>query len=1035
MNPMKSLRLLSSLLSRAGLLACCLFGVARLPAQTSASGTIEGRVFNAATGLALANARVTVEGAGRDVLTDETGTFHATGVAPGAAQVTVSYVGFAPQTFVARVPASGAVQHDVELALAGEATGSTGQVVQLAAFNVVSSREMSAQAIAMNEQRTAANMKTVVAYDEYGERGNEHIGEFLRFIPGVALNDSGLVANEIILRGFPSEHTQISVDGGQIAGARGGNTRSISVLEIPTASISRVEVNKLPTPDLPAAGLGGSLNVISKNGFESRKPVFNYSAYMLFNSHDAGVFGGGPRGHVPGTSPKIKEPSFAFDYLRPVSRNFAFTVGATRTWRQLPITGADETPTWNLVNLFQRQSQWQNLDQVLKTVSGQLGSDWRLGPRDVISVKASYRKASSYITRNVLTVNFGTGATGGETFTQGAATGVGTVTMNSGSDDELVNTSKLFTAKYTHRGDTWHLDAFGSFSHAEFAQENLRNGHFATVGATIPNLVLRGEGIGEGGATIPRRYSAATRTGAAVDILNGANYTVNTFGANDPDYDTYRGTGTLDATREFRAPLPWKLKAGFAVDRLERYRVQRAYSWAFRPNGLSTPAALLAGGYDLFDQEFNRETQPVFGARGNWISKYKAFQLYQQHPDWFVFDEANYYQNYATNLMRLVETVSAGYVRTDVRLLDNRLHLIAGVRYENTTDSGYGPRNDPSAQYQKDARGNLLDANPAQAGLQPVFLTNDPLARAQLRFTPQGTQVRRSYADFYPSVNASYEITDSLLLRAAYARTIGRPNVNFITPGSTFSEPTVAQPTITVNNPSLRPWTADNFDLAIEAYNVKGATASVGVFRKNIRDFFGSVRTDVTPALLEQYGIADDPAYTGYELVTMANAGDAKITGVELNYRQSLTFLPAWAKGFQVFFNASRMRLSGSAAAEFDGFNPSNYSAGINFVRPRYFIKLSGTFQGETRRSLAGVSAANGIPANTYTYQDARRRFSLAVQYSLSKQLSLFGTINDLDGGFNPRSLRYAPGTPGYAKISRHQELGSTITVGVKGTF
>jgi TonB-dependent receptor len=514
-------------------------------------------------------------------------------------------------------------------------------------------------------------------------------------------------------------------------------------------------------------------------------------------------------------------------------------------------------------------------------------------------------------------------------------------------------------------------------------------------------------------------------------VLDGANYTVASFGSVDPDYDSYRMTGNLDATHEFRTKLPLTVKTGFAVDRLERYRSQQSYSYDFRPNGLSTPAALLAGNYDLFDDEFDRETKPVYAAPGRWISKKKAYELFQQHPDWFVLNEATRYQNYVTNQLRLVETVSSGYIRTDLRLLDNKLLIVTGVRYEETSDSGYGPLNDPSAQYQKDANGNLIRT----AAGAPIFLSNDPLVRAQQRYVAKGTQVRRNYGDFYPSINASYTILPNLIARVAYARTIGRPNVNFITPGSTYSEPTVAQPTITVNNPSLKPWTADNFDVTLEAYNLKGAVASIGAFRKNIKDFFGSTRTAATPALLDQYGLSGDPLYLDYDIVTMANAGDAKISGVEFNYRQSLTFLPDWARGFQVFVNGSKMSLDGSSSAEFDGFNPSTYAAGVNFVRPRFFIKLSGTYQGETRRTLNAVSAANGIPADTYNYQDARKRLSLAIQYSFTKHFSLFGTMADLDGGFNPRSLRYAPGTPEYAKVSRYQQLGSTITVGVKGTF
>jgi outer membrane receptor protein involved in Fe transport len=132
----------------------------------------------------------------------------------------------------------------------------------------------------MNE-RFAPNIKNVVAIDEYGDRGDENIGEFLRFLPGVALNDSGHVPNEVTLRGFPANTSGVTIDGGDVMGARGGDTRALSLLEVPMSNVSRVEVTKVPTPDMPASGLGGSLNIISKGGFEARKPSFSYQMYQL----------------------------------------------------------------------------------------------------------------------------------------------------------------------------------------------------------------------------------------------------------------------------------------------------------------------------------------------------------------------------------------------------------------------------------------------------------------------------------------------------------------------------------------------------------------------------------------------------------------------------------------------------------------------------------------------------------------------------------------------------------------------------------
>ncbi len=52
-------------------------------AAAQGAGTIEGRVFEAHEGSALANARVILEGTGAEAVTDESGTFRFSGVRPG----------------------------------------------------------------------------------------------------------------------------------------------------------------------------------------------------------------------------------------------------------------------------------------------------------------------------------------------------------------------------------------------------------------------------------------------------------------------------------------------------------------------------------------------------------------------------------------------------------------------------------------------------------------------------------------------------------------------------------------------------------------------------------------------------------------------------------------------------------------------------------------------------------------------------------------------------------------------------------------
>jgi hypothetical protein len=59
---------------------------------------------------------------------------------------------------------------------------------------------------------------------------------------------------------------------------------------------------------------------------------------------------------------------------------------------------------------------------------------------------------------------------------------------------------------------------------------------------------------------------------------------------------------------------------------------------------------------------------------------------------------------------------------------------------------------------------------------------------------------------------------------------------------------------------------------------------------------------------------------------------------------------------------------------------------------------------------------------------------SAYAQYSFSRRYSLYATIKDI-GGLTIHELRYAPGTPDFARGARLQKLGYILTVGVKGTF
>ncbi|HEY1108271.1 MAG TPA: carboxypeptidase regulatory-like domain-containing protein, partial [Opitutaceae bacterium] len=163
-------------------------------AQTAASasqatGSIAGRVLNVGTGQYLTNARVTVKGTNTTVFTDRDGNYRIAGVPSGPATLEVFFTDLDVQTVAVTVPAGGVATQDVNLTSASR-YGTTGDgTIKLDAFVVAQERETDAMAIATNEQRFAPNIKNVMSTDSLGDVLGGSVGEFIKFLPGVTVEN------------------------------------------------------------------------------------------------------------------------------------------------------------------------------------------------------------------------------------------------------------------------------------------------------------------------------------------------------------------------------------------------------------------------------------------------------------------------------------------------------------------------------------------------------------------------------------------------------------------------------------------------------------------------------------------------------------------------------------------------------------------------------------------------------------------------------------------------------------------------------
>ena len=90
------------------------------------------------------------------------------------------------------------------------------------------------------------------------------VGDSLKRVPGVAFGSDIGEYDSPALRGLGAGFTQILVNGRPIPG--GGNDRSVFVDRIPAEIIDRIEIIRSPTADLDSQGIGGSINIILKDG-------------------------------------------------------------------------------------------------------------------------------------------------------------------------------------------------------------------------------------------------------------------------------------------------------------------------------------------------------------------------------------------------------------------------------------------------------------------------------------------------------------------------------------------------------------------------------------------------------------------------------------------------------------------------------------------------------------------------------------------------------------------------------------------------
>lgn len=978
-------------------LLACILGIALFtssslyPQSSGQTSVVTGVVSNAATGDLLRGARVAIPSLGMSVLTDESGRYELRGVAPGEHQLSVSYTGLDTMQKTVAVTAGGQAQSDFTL---------TTDVYVLGEFKVAAEREGNAAAI--TEQRNALNLKSVATIDSFGTLPHMSFGELSVRLPGVATGSSfneGVVTG-LSVRGISPGLNSVTVDGAAIA--TNSLNRAFEAHTINAAMFEQVEVIKGLTPDKSADSIGGTVNMKSRSPLSLKeKRRINYN----LNFRWAPPF----TDHMPMRSGHRLHPQINIGYQEVFDvfggeRNLGVFVNVFRNDNAIDYYSM--TQDHLNVPLGQPAAVWsyQREDAVNKRIQNSLNVkvDYRLSDNTKISLNTmdNYNIEPE---RTFLRMRAFTSQTVGTTGTAGILPGfTDDFTQVRATANSIVDSTTQIQS-YRHflrSADLGVEHDFGALK-IDYNLVYSRSKAYGTAGNSDAGWVVHR--INNVGWTVDSSTSTERpvfKQTEGPDITNPANYTV-APAANNGMFA--RDQGALNGNREVRANLSYRLpvagehtvKTGAMWREQRRDRTLDDRRWAY------TGTAKLPHDPSYIDSDpFNL---PFWNPRDNRHPTQGIYNPTVWSEDVYFHEMAKY-----TNTTALEETITAGYVMASGKLAPsgtlNRTGYLAGVRTERTENVARGFVRAPVLSTTAERT-----ANPYGAGQRDY---NNPRT------------VKGDYTQSFPSVHLNHDFTDNIKARVSWSTGFGRPPVADLYPSETVDE---TARTVSVSNPSVLPQTAENWDVTLDYFFEPVGNLSVGWFHKTIDKFIvAGVERGV---IGEGQGNGFGGSYSGYTLLSTANAGEATVKGWEAAWQQQLTFLPGVFKGLGIVANFTKIETAGNfgsgnlSTGQVAGFIPETGNLSLSWQHKRFGARVLWNYTSEYLISYTANNPARDV------WQRERDVINVSLDYKVRNGATFSIHVENIT---NESRERYRGSRD---RIQLVDVAGVNVTFGVSGQF
>ena len=253
-----------------------------------------------------------------------------------------------------------------------------------------------------------------------------------------------------------------------------------------------------------------------------------------------------------------------------------------------------------------------------------------------------------------------------------------------------------------------------------------------------------------------------------------------------------------------------------------------------------------------------------------------------------------------------------------------------------------------------------------------VSITKQPNQTANydiVRSPAAAVEGKGSYTRALPSVNLSYDFTDSLKLRASAAKVIARPSIDQLSAASSDNSETGDFTKFNFGNPNLQPIEAKQADLSLEWYFAPGSILAGALFYKDIDNF-------ITTGI-DQETIAGQQ----FTVITVSNGDSGSVKGLEL----TLNYLAPNGFGVAANVTATDSKAKfGEISGQLEDVTP--LSVNVSGLYERGPVSLKVTYSWDKRRTVQLDGFVEGLSVKGASYED----LSFSASVDLTETLELF---------------------------------------------